>query len=300
MRTVLGPLAAGLLLSGCVATQRDILDLSQQSDTISLQIHNLKKVTASVQTNAADLNVKLDQLHTDLTVLNEQLKDNRESMSALSSKLDDLDAAMGSQAASLSRSINSTKNLLITTEAKRRRQEALRKKKDDKRRKAEEEARRKAARGPTPSQIYHSARIQLSKKKYSAAVKGFEVYLERWPKGEMVDLAAYYLGQAHYGKKKWQDAARNFAFVLDKYPKSPVTPSARLRYAQSLLKLKLHRIEAKRYLESIPLDYPRSPEAKKAKEILRSWDQPAKKAKKKPSKKKSAKRPAKKSGKKTP
>ncbi|MBI2362464.1 MAG: tetratricopeptide repeat protein, partial [Elusimicrobia bacterium] len=110
----------------------------------------------------------------------------------------------------------------------------------------------------------------LEKKQYDPAAQGFELYLEKFPKGETADLAGYYLGQARFAQERWEDAARAFAVVLDRFPKSEVTPGSRLRYAQCLLKMKTHTDEAKRYLESIPADFPKSPEAVKAKELLKT------------------------------
>ena len=40
-------LLAPLLLSGCVATQKDMLDLSQQTDDLKEQVSELKKTVSS-------------------------------------------------------------------------------------------------------------------------------------------------------------------------------------------------------------------------------------------------------------
>ncbi|TPW19854.1 MAG: putative tol-pal system protein, partial [Elusimicrobia bacterium] len=145
------------------------------------------------------------------------------------------------------------------------------------RRKAEEEAREKAAAeaaaakpAAKPSDLFQQARAHIEKKQYDEAAQGFELYLERYPKGETADLAGYHLGQARYAQERWEDAARAFAVVLDRFPKSDVTAASRLRYAQCLLKLKTHVDEAKKYLESIPHDFPKAPEAAKARELLQS------------------------------
>ncbi|MFH1724629.1 MAG: tol-pal system protein YbgF [Elusimicrobiota bacterium] len=281
---------AAMALSGCLATQRDILDLSQQTDGLMLNMHKLKKIMGDLQANQADLNVRLDEMHKDVSILNENLKDNRESMSRLSGKMDDLGAAIGMKVSSLDRSI--VKRLDKETEERQRLKQGQQRLEEEVRtqaeaetkRRAEEEARKEAeetrlkaaAESPTPSQLYHTARVQLTRKEYDLAVQGFEVYLQKYPKGEVADLATYYLGQARYSQKRWEDAARQFALVLDRYPKSDLTPAARLRYALSLMKMKAHLDEAKRYLQSIPEDFPRSPEAEKAAEILRAWE--AKKA----------------------
>ncbi len=273
MRRFLSALLAPLVLTGCVATQRDILDLSQQTDGMTLQVHKLNRIMTNLQANQADLNTRLEAISTDIAVLNENLVDNRDSMSRLSAKLDDLGAALGHKFSNLDSSIKETRTLIKQREKTRRerarKREETRRKEEEKRR--EEEA-KKRAEGPSPSQIYHKARIQLSQKKYDLAAKGFKLYIADYPKGEVADLATYYLGQVRYSEKKWELAARNFALVLDRHPKSDVTPAARLRYALSLMKMKSHLEEAKRYLESIPEDFPKTPEAKKAAELLRSWE----------------------------
>ncbi|HBL19207.1 MAG: hypothetical protein A2X36_10190 [Elusimicrobia bacterium GWA2_69_24] len=264
------PLLAPLLACGCFATQRDILDLSQQYDSIRIQNNSLKKIMGELQGNQADLNVKLDELHKGLSVLNENLKDNRDDMSRLAAKMDDLGAVIGTKVSSMGKTLDESRSLVRATEEKlvkegeerRRAEEALKKKQ------AEEEARRQAeAEGPSPSELYRSARVQLDKKQYDLAVQGFQVYLEKFPKGEVVDMATYYIGQARYLQGRWKDAATQYALVLDRYPKSEVTPSARLRYALCLINMKTHLDEAKRYLESIPQDFPNTPEARKALEL---------------------------------
>ncbi|MCX5790489.1 MAG: tetratricopeptide repeat protein, partial [Elusimicrobia bacterium] len=110
-----------------------------------------------------------------------------------------------------------------------------------------------------------------SRKHYDLAVQGFSTYLKLYPKGEMADLAQYYLGEANYAAKQWEAAAKEYAKVLDRYPKSDVTAASRLKYALSLLNLKsdTYRAEAKRYLESIQDDFPKTPEAAAASKLLR-------------------------------
>lgn len=270
------PLTA-LWLAGCVATQRDILDLSQQNDTIQLQVQNLKKVMTQIQSNQADLNARLEEVHKDMTVLNENLKDNRDASTRVSAKMDDLGAALGMKVSNLQRGIEATQETLKAAEERRRAETAEAERRaaaEAERQKAEAEAREKAAaeaaKALKPSDIFQVARAQMEKKQYDLAAQGFELYLEKFPKGETADLAGYQLGQARFAQERWEDAARAFAVVLDRFPKSEVTPASRLRYAQCLLKMKTHTDEAKRYLESIPQDFPKAPEAVKAKELLKT------------------------------
>lgn len=282
MRAARLALPAALALSaGCFATQRDILDLSQQNDTTQLQVQSIKKVMTQIQSNQADLNVRLEDLHKDMTELKESLKDSRDSTGRLSAKMDDLGSALGVKVSSLQKGITDTQQQLRDAEERRKAEADAERRgaEDAARRKADEEARAKAAEAAAaaaaksslkPSEIFQQARVQLEKKQYDTAAQGFELYLEKFPKGETADLAGYHLGQARYAQERWEDAARAYAVVLDRFPKSEVTPASRLRYAQSLIKLKTHIDEAKKYLESIPHDFPKSPEATKARELLQS------------------------------
>lgn len=288
MRRPACTLALSLGLAGCVATQKDILDLSQQNDTMALQVQSMKKVMTQLQANQADLNSRLDDLHKDMSILNETLKDNRESTSRLSSKMDDLGAALGVKVSTLQRGIEQTQATLKDVEERRRIEaaEAVRRAaaeaaaradaqaKADAEAKAEAETKAKAAAAPDlkPSEVFQQARLQLDKKDYDMAAQGFELYLDKFPKGETADLAAYNLGAARFYQERWEDSARAYARVLDGFPKSEVTAASRLRYAQCLVKMKSHLEEARRYLESIPHDFPKAPEAAKARELLQSLD----------------------------
>ncbi|MFA5141271.1 MAG: tetratricopeptide repeat protein [Elusimicrobiota bacterium] len=272
MKRPLAPLLFSTLLCGCFATQRDILDLSQQNDTLAIHVHTIQKTMSSLQASQADLNEKLEVLHKDVVSLNENLKDNRETMSRLSSKMDDLGAAMSTKVGAIDRSLqqkgSEESRRIAQLEDQLKKREAA---EAEEKRKAAEEAAKRAAEPSSlaPSQLYHQAYVQLNQGKYDLAVQGFGLYLEKFPKGEVADLATYYLGQAQFGQKKWGDAAHQFALVLDRYPKSDLVAAARLRYGQCLLNIGGHADEAKRYLDSIPADFPNSPEAKKAADLLK-------------------------------
>lgn len=232
-------LACVLPLSGCVATQRDILDLEAQADELKVQVVDLKKTIGSMQANQADLSVQMKQLHEDLTAFTETVKESQGEMQKLSSKLDDMGASVEQKVASIG-------TTLTTQQAK-----SL-------------EEQKAAAVRESPTELFNTADVRLGVKNYSLAVKGFEEYLAKYPKGTLVDVATYKLGQAHFGLRQWEAAGRNFALVLEKHPKSSMTASARLMYALSLLNMKKNTSEARQYLESVTLDFPKSPEAKAA------------------------------------
>ena len=247
--------AAALMLSSCIATQKDVLDLSQQSDELKEQVEELKKTVGSLQANQADLSVSIKQLREELTAYTETVKSSQGDMSKLSVKLDDLGAQISGKVAALGQTISQaqTKGL-----------------EDQKAAIAE------AKRGSGATDVFYTAEKRLQAKDHAQAAKGFEQYLRDYPKGDLLDVATYDLGLAYYGLKQWEKAGRQFAIVLDKYPKSGQTPGARLHYALSLISLKKAGDEARAYLESVQADFPKSPEAREAAAVLKRLAKPKK------------------------
>lgn len=241
-------LAAGaVLLSSCVATQKDVLDLSEQSDELKTQVEDLKKTVGSMQANQADLSVSIKQLREELTAYTETVKASQGDMSKLSSKLDDLGSQISGKVAALGQSLTKAQ-----AEGLENQKAAL------------AEAKKESA-----TDVFYTAEKRLQAKDHAQAAKGFEQYLRDFPKGDLLDVATYDLGLAYFGLKQWEKAGRQFAIVLDKYPKSGQTPGARLHYALSLISLKKGGDEARAYLESVQADFPKSPEAKEAAAVLK-------------------------------
>jgi TolA-binding protein len=75
------------------------------------------------------------------------------------------------------------------------------------------------------------------------------------------------MGDAYAELGQSKSAAIAYATVLQKFPKGKSIPSARLKYARSIVPLG-KTDEAKRYLNSVVQEFPSSPEAKLAKAEL--------------------------------
>lgn len=262
-------------LSGCVATQRDVLEIEQQSDEIKAQVQELKKTLSSVQANQADISVKMDQMHADVSTFTEVIRDAQERMLKLASKLDDLQSVLGQKVSALGETLSRKQS--TDAAAAQKAAEETRAAVQAVQQAAQKATEDRAAPAPTPSQLYRSAQESLNAKNYRLAAEDFEAYLQKYPKGELVELAVYYLGDARSGLKDWEKAARQYALLLDRFPKSDLTPSARLKYAVSLIRLKSHLEEARRYLQSIPEDFPKSPEAAAATKWITQIDAAAQK-----------------------
>ncbi|MBI4802092.1 MAG: outer membrane protein assembly factor BamD [Elusimicrobia bacterium] len=223
---------------GCVATQQDMLQMQSQMDDLNNNLNNMQK-------NQADLALKIDRLSTDLNVFSENIKDLSTAMDRLSLRLDDLDAMFNKRVNAIGATIKKQQEEVET---------AL-----------------------LPAKLYNDAYNAFLNNNFDAAVTGFKAYLAKFPSGDMAESSYFHLGESLYLRERWQDAALNYATVLDKYPKSTRIPSARLKYALSILKFpEDKKLEALNYLESIVRDYPKSSEARTAKDYIAKLKSPGK------------------------
>lgn len=210
----------GLLLSGCLASERDM-------GTLKLQLKELNETIALMQTNQAELASKMEELNQNLAVSNENLSQLDAQIFNLSSKLDDINAAVqGTQS-------GEGQNTAVML----------------------------------PSDIFNEAKSHLNKQAYDLAVTGFKLYIDKYPDGENIQQAYIYLGDAYAAQGQARPAAIAYATVLQKFPESKIIPTARLKYARSIIPLGKTE-EAKRYFSSIVQDFGRSPEAALAKDEL--------------------------------
>ncbi|MDE2313522.1 MAG: tetratricopeptide repeat protein [Elusimicrobia bacterium] len=239
-----------LALSGCVATQNDVLDMENQTANLRVQIQDLQQTISSMQANQADLSTQMGQLHDTLSAFTDAINSYQTDMNRLSSKMDDLNAAISSRVES------------IGTQLTQAQAQAMAQAKADLAKQAQ-------AVLNSPTELFNQADIRLSLQDYGLAAEGFSEYVRKFPQGALIDAATYKLGQAYYGEGKWEDAGRQFALILEKYPKSSMIPQSRLMYAMSLLRIGGRVDEAKKYLESIPSDFPGTPEARRAQLELR-------------------------------
>jgi TolA-binding protein len=255
-------LACGLAgLSACVATQQDVLDLEAQTDALKQQIVGLQQTLTSLQSNQADLSEQVKNLHDDLGVYTETIKENEGQMNDLSSKIDDMRSQIASQVLSIGKALTSQQ--IKSMEAQKAALE-----KDAK------------AHANSPTELFNEADIRLGLKNYNLAAQGFHDYLEKFPNGAFADAALYKLARCYYGMKNWKKSGEKFALFLSKYPKNNLIPSARLMYARCLIKIGGKQKEVRQYLESVENDFPGTPEAHAATlEIKRLARRSAKKGK---------------------
>ncbi|MDE2490330.1 MAG: tetratricopeptide repeat protein [Elusimicrobia bacterium] len=258
LRRAAVPLLALLALSGCVATQQDVLGLAQQSDDLKSQIVDLKKTVSSLQANQADLSVQIQQLRSDLAAYSDTVKTSIGNMNQLSTQLNDVAARLSGKVTQLGETLEQAQQKAL--EAQQQALEAQ---------KAQLEAQ---GRETEATELLLTAEKRLHAREYAQAAATLEDYLKRFPKGSLNDSATYDLGLAYYELGEWRKAGVQFATIIEKYPKNGQIPGARLRYALCLIRLKKSGGEARAYLESVVRDFPRAPEAKEAARELKRLD----------------------------
>jgi tol-pal system protein YbgF len=119
--------------------------------------------------------------------------------------------------------------------------------------------------------VYGDAFTALKAGRYPDAVRGFQLYLTKYPEGPRADSAAYWLGESHYVQKAYEPALKAYQRVLDKHPDSGKAGEALLKVGFCQYELKAFR-NARATLERVVSGYPGTETARLAAERLARMD----------------------------
>lgn len=136
-----------------------------------------------------------------------------------------------------------------------------------------------AGTGPTQTDIvaadetavYGDAFAALKAGRHDEAIRGFQLYLAKYPQGPRADNATYWLGEAYYVTKDYAAALRAFTAVLDGFPESRKAPDALLKVGYSQYELKAFR-NARATLEKVIATHPGTDAARLAEQRLTKMD----------------------------
>ena len=103
--------------------------------------------------------------------------------------------------------------------------------------------------------IYQAAYSNVLSGDYKAAEKGFERYIQGYPKGTKAADANFWLGEAQYSQGKFTDSAKTFLNAHQTYSKSPKAPEMLLKLGMSLAALD-NKETACATLREVPKRYP--------------------------------------------
>ena len=116
---------------------------------------------------------------------------------------------------------------------------------------------------------YDAAFRLLEQKKYKEAAAAFRGYLKKYPNGDEVDSAQYFLGEALFIGQDSKGALPEFEAVIAKYPKSDKVPNALLRIG-AIQQANGDTKAAEATLTKVVKSYPQSTAARLAQKRLES------------------------------
>jgi tol-pal system protein YbgF len=119
--------------------------------------------------------------------------------------------------------------------------------------------------------VYGDAFSALKAGRYPDAVRGFQVYLTKYPDGPRADSAHYWLGEAYYVQKEYNPALKAYQSVLAQYPDSRKAGDALLKVGFCQYELKAFK-NARATLEKVVSGYPGTEAARLAAERLARMD----------------------------
>lgn len=121
--------------------------------------------------------------------------------------------------------------------------------------------------GSSPQRLYNTAWADYASGQWALAVTGFEAYISTFPRSEMTDDAAFYIGETYFLQGGFQDAVEAYEQVVLNYPNGDKVPEA--AYKRGLAFDRLGEPErARESFELVVMNYPDSRMAALAQQLL--------------------------------
>jgi tol-pal system protein YbgF len=114
--------------------------------------------------------------------------------------------------------------------------------------------------------VYGDAFAAMKAARYEDAVKGFQLYLTKYPTGPRADNATYWLGEAQYVQQDFASAIKSFQSVAA-FPESRKLPDALLKVGFCQYELKAFK-NARATLQKVISTYPDTDSAKLAQQRI--------------------------------
>lgn len=118
------------------------------------------------------------------------------------------------------------------------------------------------------NKIYKDALQLIQNNQPAEARKLFRNYLKSYPEGSLAGNALFWIGESYYDEKNYERAIVEYDDMVKKHPKGIKVPAALLKQAMAFDRLKDGKT-AKALFDKLVKGYPKSDEAKRAKDILK-------------------------------
>ncbi|MCF6178009.1 MAG: tol-pal system protein YbgF [Geopsychrobacter sp.] len=121
----------------------------------------------------------------------------------------------------------------------------------------------------SPEALYQSALDKILKgTDFAGGRAELKAFIQQYPQHDLVVNAQYWIGEAFYGEKKYENAILQFQDVIQKYSDHPKVAAALLKQGKAFAALG-DKGNAVTTWKSLIKTFPLSPEAKKAKQLLK-------------------------------
>jgi tol-pal system protein YbgF len=261
-RTALLLLAALLAVTGC-ASRDDVQYLNRDMDEVKNRIYQTEKELGSIRTETKegaetalkDFQKEVENMRKTIADLQAAQDITRVDIQSLSGKVDDVRQMTQKPSEEMS----------LMKEDFERRLEAL----EGKLASAEKvQSEVHQAKEATPEQMYQGGLDAYKNNEIPKAREIFTKFISLHPKNELVANSHFWIGETYFSQKNYEQAILEYQEVITKFPGKEKVPAAMLKQAMAFKELGDAK-SAKYIYNKLVETYPRSEEAKKAKERLK-------------------------------
>ena len=260
-------------LAGC-ATQSSLDAVRSDVDAVKTRLFSVEKDLGGVRDESKKGIGSVEQEYkSDVTAVRKLAADMQASMDsmkadfqALNGKMDDLAISAKKPADDLARYREDADKRIIALEDRLvKLQTAM----DDLNKKVGDlAAQPKKEEVVTPEALYAKGQETFKAGDMQAARDIFSKFLDQYPKHDLAANAQYWIGETYYNEKGYQPAILAYQEVIKQYPGKDKVPAAMLKQAICFRIIKDNK-SARYVLKKLEEGFPRSDEAKKARELLK-------------------------------
>lgn len=262
-----------ICLSGC-ASQGSLDNVRNDVDTVKTRLFSIDRELATVREESKTSVGAIEKgFKDDVSAVRKMSADiqatidsTKSEMQMLNGKLDDTTLAVKKPAEDLARyREDADKRIIALEEQILKQQTAI----DLLSKKMAEISSVKKEEITSPDSLYMKGLESLKAGDVASAREQFSRFLEMSPKNDLAANAHYWIGETHYSEKNYESAILSYQDVIKNYPGKEKVVAAMLKQAMAFNEIKDPK-SAKFVLKKLIEGFPKSEEAKKAKDMLKT------------------------------
>ncbi len=261
------------MITGC-ATQGSLDTVHKEMDDFSARLYTVETSLGNTQKEFSTHQTSLEKsyksedktLHKTLADLQANLDSTRLNVQAQNDKLDDLSQRTKKPVEELQRYRDDADKRILTLENQITKLQAAI---DELNKKIGDIAQQKEV-APTPESLYLKGLDTFKTGDTAAARNLFQNFLELYPHHDLAAKADFWIGESYYKEKNYDQAILKYQDLIKKYPLNEKVPAAMLKQGMSFKAIN-DPGSSKYVLRKLVKSFPKSAEAKNAKELLKAY-----------------------------